>query len=98
MKQRDPKTGRFISSGTKAPKLALSIGSVLKRVLRTELEVYDKKDVTATKPSKMRPGAEVSLEMIDEKGPTGTHLVRVKKENSNRVFYTMEEKVTAVLS
>lgn len=98
MKQRDPRTGRFISAGTKAPKLVLQIGSVLKRVLRTELEVYDKKDVASSKPSKMRSGAEVSLEMIDEKGPTGTHLVRVRKENSNRVFYTMEENVRPVLS
>lgn len=98
MKQRDPKTGRFISSGTKAPKTILNVGAVLKRVLRTELEVYDKKDIHSTKPSRMRPGSEVSLEMLADKGPTGTHLVRVKKDNSNRVFYTMEEKLAAILS
>jgi hypothetical protein len=41
----------------------------------------------------MPQGSAVVLEKTAEIGPTGTHVVRVKKENSSRTFYTTEEEV-----
>jgi hypothetical protein len=42
----------------------------------------------------MAQGSSVILEKTAEIGPTGTHVVRVKKENSTRTFYTVEENVS----
>jgi hypothetical protein len=55
--------------------------------------VFGKKDISGT-PTTMAQGSSVILEKTSEIGPTGTAVVRVKKENSTRTFYTVEENIS----
>jgi hypothetical protein len=68
------------------------IGQKLERLLTSPLTVFSKKDAL-DKPAKMGPGANVILKKLAEIGPTGTHMVQVKKPGSSRIFYTTEENV-----
>jgi hypothetical protein len=92
---RDPKTGRFLPKNA-GPQGAsnndLTLGQKIHRVLTSGMRVFGKKDITG-KPTSMPQGSSVILEKTSEIGPTGTHVVRVKKENSSRTFYTTEEEV-----
>jgi hypothetical protein len=93
---RDPKTGRFLpkNAGPQASASAstLTLGQKIHKVLTSGMKVFGKKDISG-KPTSMPQGSAVVLEKTAEIGPTGTHVVRVKKENSSRTFYTTEEEV-----
>lgn len=91
---RDPKTGRFLpkNAGPQASASTLTLGQKIHRVLTSGMKVFGKKDISGN-PTSMPQGSSVILEKTAEIGPTGTHVVRVKKENSSRTFYTIEEEV-----
>ena len=98
--QRDAK-GRFIpKSKTEATpakakavvKTSFKVGESISRVLATALSIFDKKSADGD-PVRMKEGTEVTLEKLADVGPTGTHLIRVKKSNSHRIFYTIEENL-----
>lgn len=91
---RDPKTGRFLpkNAGPQASTQPLTLGEKIHKVLTSTMRVFGKKDISG-KPTSMAQGSTVILEKTSEIGPTGTHVVRVKKENSSRTFYTTEEEV-----
>ena len=101
--QRGP-NGRFIkgtgsktkTAVTKAIKSVFSVGETINRKLKTTLEVFEKKSIEGN-PANMRAGSDVILEMLEAKGPTGTHIVRVKKPESRRIFYTIEEKLQVAI-
>ena len=95
MRLRDPKTGRFISSKSAGPQASasgLTLGWKIHKVLTSTMKVFGKKDISGNSTS-MPQGSSVILEKTSEIGPTGTHVVRVKKVNSTRTFYTTEEEV-----
>lgn len=70
----------------------LKVGQKKRIILKQPLEIYDKKAALGD-PSKMKMGTEVTIEKIADMGPTGTNLIRVKKDNSHRIFYTIAENV-----
>lgn len=91
---RDPKTGRFVSSkGTGPQASSMTVGQKIHKVLTAGIKVFGKKDISGT-PTTMAQGSSVILEKTSEIGPTGTAVVRVKKENSTRTFYTVEENIS----
>ena len=92
-KLRDPKTGRFLPKVSAPQASSLGIGQKIHKVLSAGMKVFGKKDISGT-PTTMAQGSSVILEKTAEIGPTGTHVVRVKKENSTRTFYTVEENVS----
>jgi len=90
-KFRDSKTGRFISKPTVEPaakmvtqKSASASDPMKVQLLINPLAVFAKKDLTG--PSNMKTGTTVILQEIND-------LIRVKKENSSRTFYTTKENV-----
>ena len=87
---RDPRTGRFLPKPKKNENL--SLGEKINKVLESPIKVFGKKDISG-KPGLMPQGSNVILEKISDIGPTGTHVVRIKKENSTRTFYTTEEEI-----
>jgi len=92
---RDAKTGRFLPKSAGQPQAStqtLTLGWKISRVLTSAMKVFGKKDISGN-PTTMAQGSSVILEKTSEIGPTGTHVVRVKKENSTRTFYTIEEEV-----
>jgi hypothetical protein len=92
MRQRDPKTGRFLPKA-KGPEFSnIEIGQKIERVLQSPLEVFIKKDITGDAKN-IGPGSSVILEKLAVIGPTGTNVFRVKRANSERTYYTLEEKV-----
>ena len=93
MRQRDPKTGRFLPKA-KGPVASsnIEIGQKIEKVLQSPLEVFIKKDLTGDAKN-IGPGSSVILEKLAVIGPTGTNVFRVKRANSERTYYTLEEKV-----
>lgn len=63
---------------------------IIEKVLESPLEVFNRKDLTK-KSTKIQPGATVLVEKLHIPGPTGSELVRVKRANSPRTYYTTEE-------
>lgn len=93
MRQRDPKTGRFLPKGKSAPTPSeIEIGQKIERVLQSPLQVFIKKDITGDSKN-IGPGSSVILEKLAVIGPTGSNVFRVKRANSERTYYTIEEKV-----
>lgn len=92
MRNRDPKTGRFLPKA-KGPvaSSAFEIGQKIEKILQSPLEVYAKKAIEGK--IVLAPGSSVTLEKLDAVGPTGTNIFRVKKAHSDRTYYTIEEKV-----
>ena len=92
---RDPKTGRFVSnSQPKAKRLSNLEKLTLK--LKSPLKVFGKK-FDHSKATTMPAGSDLVLQNTPDIGPTGSILVRVKKEGSSRTFYTPTENVEEVL-
>ena len=91
-KNRDSKTGRFIRKESGPQASSMTIGQKIHKVITAGIRVFGKKDITGT-PTTMAQGSSVILEKTPDIGPTGTHVIRVKKENSTRTFYTVEENV-----
>ena len=94
-KNRDSKTGRFISKLVKVPtikkvtqKRAVEAKAIKVQILINPLAVFAKKDLTGS--SNMKVGSSVILQEIND-------LVRVKKENSSRTFYTTKENVEGAI-
>lgn len=63
---------------------------IIEKVLESPLEVFNRKDLTK-KSTKIGKGATVLVEKLHIPGPTGSELVRVKRANSPRTYYTTEE-------
>jgi len=65
---------------------------IIEKVLESPLTVFNRKDLTK-KSTNIQPGASVFIEKLDAVGPTGSHLVRVKRAKSPRTYYTTEENL-----
>lgn len=79
----------------KAPKKTAAqkeIAEKIQKVLETPLKVFIKKDITGDAKN-IGPGSSVILEKLSVIGPTGSHVFRVKRENSDRTYYTTEENI-----
>ena len=68
------------------------IADKIQKVLETPLRVFIKKDITGDSKN-IGPGSSVILEKLSVIGPTGSHVFRVKRENSDRTYYTTEENI-----
>ena len=68
------------------------IGAKIETSLASPLEVFGKKDV-AGKAANMKPCAAIILEKLAQVASNGEHIIRVKKPNSTRIFYTTEGKL-----
>ena len=68
------------------------IADKIQRVLETPLKVFIKKDITGSSKN-IGPGSSIILEKLSVIGPTGSHVFRVKRENSDRTYYTVEENI-----
>jgi hypothetical protein len=79
----------------KAPKQTPAqkeIADKIQKVLETPLKVFIKKDITGSSKN-IGPGSSIILEKLSVIGPTGSHVFRVKRENSDRTYYTVEENI-----
>lgn len=76
----------------KVEKPAKEIAEKIQRVLDSPLKVFIKKDITGESKN-IGPGSSVIFEKLAAIGPTGSHVVRVKRENSDRTYYTTEENL-----
>jgi len=72
---------------------ALPFGKKVTRTLRTPLDVFFSKSSIGSDAAHVMPGSKIVIEKLEDKGPTGTHIVRVKRATSPRMYYTIEEKV-----
>jgi len=68
------------------------ISEKIQKVLETPLKVFIKKDITGESKN-IGPGSSIILEKLSVIGPTGSHVFRVKRENSDRTYYTVEENI-----
>jgi len=68
------------------------ISEKIQKVLETPLKVFIKKDITG-EAKNIGPGSSIILEKLSVIGPTGSHVFRVKRENSDRTYYTVEENI-----
>jgi len=95
---RDPKTGRFVSKkgNEKEQKNALGETEVTMK-LTLPLPVYGKKSLENF-INNMPQGSEVVIKKTKAIGPTGSPVVRVKKNGSTRTFYTTMESAEKVLT
>jgi len=71
---------------------ALEIGVKIQKVLETPMEIFIKKDLSG-KAKHILPGSSVFIEKTEAIGPTGSNLIRVKRANCDRTYYTVAEKV-----
>ena len=71
---------------------ALEIGVKIQKVLETPMEIFIKKDLSG-KAKHILPGSSVFIEKTEAIGPTGSNLIRVKRANCDRTYYTIAEKV-----
>lgn len=77
----------------KAPvKVTFKTGESVLQVISKPLEIFDNKGIDG-EPSRMKEGTKVKLTKLADIGPTGTNIFRVKKDNTNRIFYTISEKL-----
>lgn len=76
----------------KVEKAAKEISEKIQKVLESPLKVFIKKDITGESKN-IGPGSSVIFEKLAAIGPTGSHVVRVKRENSDRTYYTTEENL-----
>lgn len=98
---RNPETGRFESTAKKAatpkaekakttkkvaPKVKNQKGEMKVQLLVNPLAVYSKKSMEGN-PSNIKTGTTVQLTEVEP------NLIRVKKENSSRTFYTNQDAV-----
>lgn len=84
-----------VAKVAKAPKQTEAqkeIAEKIQKVLETPLRVFIKKDITGDSKN-IGPGSSVILEKLSVIGPTGSHVFRVKRENSDRTYYTTEENI-----
>ena len=68
------------------------VAEKIQKVLESPLKVFIKKDITGDTKN-IGPGSSVILEKLAVIGPTGSHVFRVKRENSDRTYYTTEENI-----
>jgi len=68
------------------------ISEKIQKVLETPLKVFIKKDITGESKN-IGPGSSIILEKLSVIGPTGSPVFRVKRENSDRTYYTVEENI-----
>lgn len=68
-------------------------GAKIETSLASPLEVFGKKDV-AGKAANMKPCAAIIFEKLAQVAANGEHIIRVKKPNSTRIFYTTEGKLS----
>jgi hypothetical protein len=68
------------------------IADKIQKVLETPLKVFIKKDITGSSKN-IGPGSSIILEKLSVIGPTGSNVFRVKRENSDRTYYTVAENI-----
>jgi hypothetical protein len=68
------------------------VGSKIETSLASPLEVFGKKDVVG-KSASMKPCASIIFEKLATVTEHGENIIRVKKPNSTRIFYTTEGKL-----
>jgi hypothetical protein len=68
------------------------VGSKIETSLASPLEVFGKKDVVG-KSASMKPCASIIFEKLAMVSENGENIIRVKKPNSTRIFYTTEGKL-----
>jgi len=86
-KNRDSKTGRFISKAKTTKKVVAKEATPKKvqfQILINDLPVFGKKSMEGN-TTKIKAGATIILKEM------GDGAVRVKKEGASRTFYTREE-------
>lgn len=88
-KQEAPVAATPKSKQTPAQK---EIAEKIQKVLETPLKVFIKKDITGSAKN-IGPGSSVILEKLSVIGPTGSHVFRVKRQNCDRTYYTVEENI-----
>ena len=69
----------------------------LKVTTKTHLSVFSKKTIDPAQVSRMRPGAEVILDLLQATDSEGDQLVRVRKDGSTRTFYTTSKLINEVV-
>lgn len=95
---RDPKTGRFVSKKeTKKVQVNTLGDSEVTMKLPLPLPVYGKKSLENF-INNMPQGSEVVIKKTKTIGPTGSPVVRVKKNGSTRTFYTTMESAEKILT
>jgi hypothetical protein len=81
-----------VKSAPKKTAAQKEIAEKIQKVLETPLKVFIKKDITGDSKN-IGPGSSVILEKLSIIGPTGSNVFRVKRENSDRTYYTVEENI-----
>lgn len=95
---RDPKTGRFVSKKETEKVQVNTLGdSEVTMKLPLPLPVYGKKSLENF-INNMPQGSEVVIKKTKAIGPTGSPVVRVKKNGSTRTFYTTMESAEKILT
>jgi len=107
MRQRDPKTGRFISNNraaelekellknqlirNKGIEIQLDVDDIVEITLNRPLIVFDSKKMGKIK--RINPGNDVIITKLGEIGPSGSNIIRVKRKDSLRSYFTKEENI-----
>jgi hypothetical protein len=90
IKETKPKAVK--ASKAVVEKAAKEIREKVMKVLETPLQVFIKKDISGN-PKNIGPGSSVIFEKLSVIGPTGSNVFRVKRENSDRTYYTTAENI-----